>query len=160
LFIDIPRASIKGEFLPFTFLFGVPLSVYTKALTPGANRLWFEAGHLPPASPEVKNEWGCTSTPLRRHGVRESTLPFTRLLVSTEGPYTVELFNPLSPELNPICYLLALLAHDFLHVTRIMVKSLTLMLLMLYIYIYIYIYIYMEHLFLMFLDHTTTQHSR
>jgi transposase len=30
--------------------------------------------------------------------------------------------NPLSPELNPICYLLALLAHDFLHVSRIRVK--------------------------------------
>jgi hypothetical protein len=42
--------------------------------------------------------------------------------------------NPLSPELNPICYLLALLAHDFLHVSRIRVKSLTLRLLMSYIY--------------------------
>ena len=67
--------------------------------------------------------------------------------------------NPLNPELNPICYLLALLeVHHFLHVSRIRVKSLTLRLLMSYIYIYIYIYIYthiyMEHLFLMFLDHT------
>jgi len=53
--------------------------------------------------------------------------------------------NPLNPELNPICYLLALLAHHFLHVSRIRVKSLTLGLLM---------YIYMEHLFLMFLDNT------
>ena len=44
--------------------------------------------------------------------------------------------NPLNPELNPICYLLALLAHHFLHVSRIMVKSLTLRLLMSYIYIY------------------------
>ena len=35
-------------------------------------------------------------------------------------------FNPLNPELNPICYLLALLAHHFLHVSRIRVKSLTL----------------------------------
>jgi hypothetical protein len=42
--------------------------------------------------------------------------------------------NPLSPELNPICYLLALLAHDFLHVSRIRVKSLTIRLLMSYIY--------------------------
>ena len=48
------------------------------------------------------------------------------------------LINPLNPELNPICYLLALLAHQFLHVSRIRVKSLTLRLLMLYIYIYIY----------------------
>ena len=59
------------------------------------------------------------------------------------------LFNPLNPELNPICYLLALLgAHHFLPVSRIRVKSLTLKLLM------SYIYIYMEHPFLMFLDHT------
>jgi len=44
--------------------------------------------------------------------------------------------NPLNAELNPICYLLALLAHHFLHVSRIRVKSLTLRLLMSYIYIY------------------------
>ena len=56
-------------------------------------------------------------------------------------------FNPLNAELNPIYYLLALLgAHHFLHVSRIRVKSLTLRLLTSYIYI--------EHLFLMFLDHT------
>ena len=55
--------------------------------------------------------------------------------------------NVLNPELNPICYLLALLAHHFLHVSRIRVKSLPLRFLM------SYIYIYMEHLFLMFLDH-------
>ena len=47
-------------------------------------------------------------------------------------------FNPLNPELNPSCYLLALLAHHFLHVSRIRVKSLTLRLLMSYIYIYIW----------------------
>ena len=41
--------------------------------------------------------------------------------------------NPLNAELNPICYLLALLgAHHFLHVSRIRVKSLTLRLLMSY----------------------------
>ena len=52
--------------------------------------------------------------------------------------------NPLNAELNPICYLLALLgAHHFLHVSRIRVKSLTIRLLMSLIYIYIYIYIYM-----------------
>jgi len=59
---------------------------------------------------------------------------------------SVRIINPLKPELNPICYLLALLAHHFLHVSRIRVKSLTIRLLM--------SYIYMEHLFLMFLDHT------
>jgi len=47
-------------------------------------------------------------------------------------------FNPLNAELNPTCYLLALLgAHHFLHVSRIRVKSLTLRLLVSYIYIYI-----------------------
>ena len=59
-------------------------------------------------------------------------------------------FNPLKPELNSICFLLALLAHHFLHVSRIRVKSLTFRRIM----SYIYIYIYMEHPFLMFLDHT------
>ena len=65
------------------------------------------------------------------------------------------IINPLNPELNPICYLLALLgAHHFLDVSSIRVKLLTFRRLMSYIYIYIYIYIYMEHPFLMFLDHT------
>ena len=61
---------------------------------------------------------------------------------STQSEHHVEFFNvnPLNAELNPICYLLALLAHHFLHVSRIRVKSLTLRLLMSYIYIYIYIY--------------------
>ena len=44
-----------------------------------------------------------------------------------------QVFNPLNAELNPICYLLALLrAHHFLHVSRIRVKLLTLRLLMSY----------------------------
>ena len=64
------------------------------------------------------------------------------------GLAAVFYLNPLNAELNPICYLLALLAHHFLHVSRIRVKSLNLRLLT------SYIYIYMEHLFLMFLDHT------
>ena len=43
-------------------------------------------------------------------------------------------FNRLNPELNPICYLLALLGgHHFLHVSRIRVKSLTFRRLMSYI---------------------------
>jgi len=55
------------------------------------------------------------------------------------SPVTITKFvfvNPLKPELNPICYLLALLAHHFLHVSRIRVKSLTIRLLMSYIYIW------------------------
>jgi len=49
---------------------------------------------------------------------------------------TTIIFKPLNPELNPICYLLALLTHHFLHVSRIRVKTLTIRLLMSYIYIW------------------------
>jgi len=62
------------------------------------------------------------------------------------------MFNPLNPELNPICYLLALLAHHFLHVSRIRVKSLTIRLLM--------SYIYGAPILNVSRSHTTTQHSR
>ena len=69
--------------------------------------------------------------------------------------------NPLNPELNPTCCLLALLgAHHFLHVSRIRDKLLTLRLLMSYIYIYIYIYIYGAPILDVSRSHTTTQHSR
>ena len=61
-------------------------------------------------------------------------------------------FNTLNAELNPICYLLALLAHHFLHVSRIRVKSLTLRLLM--------SYIYGAPILDVSRSHTTTQHSR
>ena len=62
-------------------------------------------------------------------------------------------FNPLKPELNPICYLLALLgAHHFLHVSRIRLKLLTFRLLM--------SYIYGAPILDVSRSHTTTQHSR
>ena len=65
--------------------------------------------------------------------------------------------NPLNAELNPICYLLALLgAHHFLHVSRIRVKSLTLRLLMSYKYVYIYGAPILD----VSRSHTTTHHSR
>jgi hypothetical protein len=61
--------------------------------------------------------------------------------------------NSLSPELNPIFYLLALLeAHHFLHVSMIRVKSLTLRLLM--------SYINGAPILDVPRSHTTTQHSR
>jgi len=62
------------------------------------------------------------------------------------------IINPLNPELNPICYLLELLAHHFLHVSRIRVKSLTVMLLM--------SYTYGAPILDVSRSHTTTQHSR
>jgi len=67
-------------------------------------------------------------------------------------------FKPLNAELNPICYLLALLTHHFLYVSRIRVKLLTLRLLM--SYIYIYIYIYRAPILDVSRSHTTTHHSR
>ena len=63
------------------------------------------------------------------------------------------IINPLNPELNPICYLLALLgAHHFLHVSRIRVKLLTFRRLM--------SYIYGAPILEVSRSHTTTQHSR
>ena len=63
------------------------------------------------------------------------------------------LLNHLNPELNTICYLLALLgAHHFLHVSRITVKSLTFRRLM--------SYIYGAPILDVSRSHTTTQHSR
>ena len=62
-------------------------------------------------------------------------------------------FNPLKPELNPICYLLALLgAYHFLHVSRMRVKLLTFRRLM--------SYIYGAPILDVSRSHTTTQHSR
>ena len=40
------------------------------------------------------------------------------------SPWLIFMINPLNPELNPICYLLAFLgAHHFLHVSRIRVNK-------------------------------------
>ena len=79
-------------------------------------------------------------------------LEYGRILLDVVNVVRYYLFNPLNPEFNPICYLLALLDHHFLHVSRIMVKSLTLRLLM--------SYIYGAHILDVCRSHTTTQHSR
>ena len=70
--------------------------------------------------------------------------------------------NPLNPELNPMCCLLALLgAHHFLHVSRIRVKSLTFRRLShIYIYIYICVCVCGAPILDVSRSHTTTQHSR
>ena len=74
-------------------------------------------------------------------------------LITEATKMLFNLINPLNPELNPICYLLALLrAHHFLHVSRIRVKSLTLRRLM--------SYIYGAPILDVSRSHTTTQHSR
>jgi len=68
-----------------------------------------------------------------KHRVNSSSACLWRYTQS----FSYHRINPLNPELNPMCSLLALLgAHHFLHVSRIRVKSLTLRRLMSYIYIW------------------------
>ena len=78
------------------------------------------------AAAMVITQEGC-QTPTSILLPRTILLPFIYKLLpnvapSNNSPY----LDPLNPELNPICYLLTLLAHHFLHVSRIKVKSLTL----------------------------------
>ena len=103
-----------------------------------------------------------------RHGTDDFTSPqkegvlriFLPLKIPLKNPTASGAFepanlgiNPLNPELNPICYLLVLLgAHDFLHVSKIRVKSLTFRRLM--------SYIYGAPILDVSRSHTTTQHSR
>ena len=83
--------------------------------------------------------------------------PYNQLkMLALTTAYPV-IINSLNAELNPICFLLALLgAHHFLHVTRVRVKLLNLRLLMSYIYIYIYGAPILD----VPRSHTTTHHSR
>ena len=93
------------------------------------------------------NMYNNTLFPLLRHST--SFPHFLQCEVTYDSLYVI---NPLNPELNPICYLLALLgAHYFLHVSRIRVKSLTLRRLM--------SYIYGAPILDVSRSHTTTQHS-
>jgi len=83
----------------------------------------------------------------------ESTLASPNVDEPMSLPTFLREFNPLKPELNPICYLLALLgAHHFLHVSRIRVKLLTFRLLM--------SYVYRAPILDVSRSHTTTQHRR
>ena len=85
--------------------------------------------------------------------VHKRFLLFVSFQNFTQQPFNVTLINHLNAELNPICYLLALLgAHHFLHVSRIRVTSLNLRLLMSYIYV--------APILDVSRSHTTTQHSR
>jgi len=90
----------------------------------------------------------------QQSGKRKNKLEKGNTIESQSTGYSdVEWINPLSPELNPICYLLALLgAHHFLHVSRIRVRLLTFRLLM--------SYIYGAPILDVSRSHTTTQHSR
>jgi len=85
------------------------------------------------------SRWGgapsCCSLRLLRAVPKVALGHCSQVTVLTAGMIPMWVFNPLNPELNPICYLLALLgAHHFLHVRWIRVKSLTIRLLMSYIH--------------------------
>jgi len=97
-----------------------------------------------------------TGRPRPGHSANDqSVCPSWRRSPTRRGGSWPDLINLLNPELNPICYLLALLgAHHFIHVTRIRVKLLTFRLLMSYIYIYEAPILDVSR------SHTTTQHSR
>ena len=75
---------------------------------------------------------------------------------------TQNILTPLNSELNPICYLLALLAHHFLHVSMIRVKSLTLSMIRVKSLTLrlLMSYIYGAPILDVSRSHTTTQHSR
>jgi len=109
------------------------------------------------------SKWSLSLSFTHQNPVYNSTVPHTRYMPRPSHPsrfhhtntvlWSVQIINPLKPELNPICYLLALLgAHHFLHVSRIRVKSLTIRLLM--------SYIYGAPILDVSRSHTTTQHSR
>ena len=92
------------------------------------------------------------SQSLYRLSYRAHTI-FTVYVTSSYADARMFVINPLKPELNSICYLLALLrAHHFLRVSRIRVKLLTFRLLM--------SYIYGAPILDVSRSHTTTQHSR
>ena len=104
----------------------------------------------PPAAAAASIRRPRKSSPFTSHqfSVPRSKQPFSHWLRFAARSFhstSSQHINPLKPELNSVCYLLALLAHHFLHVSMIKVKSLTFRLLMSYIYIYIYIYIWSTH---------------
>jgi len=103
--------------------------------------------------------YGCDTWSMMLRGGHELKVFENRVLRKIFGPKRAvvpsdcgQLLNPLNPELNHICYLLALLAHHFLQLSRIRVKSLTLRLLM--------SYTHGAPILDVSRSHTTTQHSR
>ena len=86
------------------------------------------------------------------HDIYNSAKPLSYVLTYQDYHDALNVFekslNPLYPELNPICYLLALLgAHHFLHVSRITFRPLM-------------SYMYGAPILDVSRSHTTTQHSR
>ena len=79
----------------------------------------------------VNAPWYIRNTDLHRDLNMEMVTAVKRRFARKHEARLHQHVNPLNPELNPICYLLALLgAHHFLHVSRIRVILLTFRLLL------------------------------
>jgi hypothetical protein len=121
------RKTLSSTQSPFQWLVGS----FWRVKLPGP-----KLDNLQPYRAKVKKEWNYTPTlPLLLHSRGRNNCFY--LLYPSQNFYCHFHINPLKAELNPICLLLALLGvYNFLHFSRIRVKSLTLRLLILYIYIY------------------------
>ena len=98
---DIPKYIIAG------------VSLFTKKhrRSPSHFNLKYGRENSPPESP-VKEQRPPMPEPLdNKEGCEVSTTMHQHIYERT--------VNPLNAELNPLCYLLALLAHHFLHLSRI-----------------------------------------
>jgi len=126
---------MNARFLDIYFVIFKSFQPSVCKLKPGAAASWSECLHF-----------GICSNHRSILQTAEDLFPFSSVAV------VLWFVNPLNLELNPICYLLALLAHHFLHVSRIRVKSLTLRLLM--------SYVYGAPILDVSRSYTTTQHSR
>ena len=128
----IGSSILKSSVLPF-------YATVTGQLNPDILRqhtaLTFKSQNVQMSSWDFPNtEVGDTTLPTKIYQVTQSHIPNKGILINIQnrGKVLNVSINPLNAELNPICYLLALLAPHFLHVSRIRVKSLTLRLLMSY----------------------------
>ena len=143
--LELNTILVEDIIVPIFFII-LYLCQYVRSLLLSVSHLHMQSFHMSPTNGTHQSH---DSPPQRfQHGpvppvIRTLSLPSTHNI------------NPLNAELNPICYLLALLgAHHFLHVSRIRVKLLTFRLLMSYIYIYGVPILDVSR------SHTTTQHSR
>ena len=116
IFFFLQNIQTGSDAHPVSYSMGTGGS-YPESKEPGC-----EVDHSPLFSAAVKNEWlSMSAPPVCLHDVHRNCFIFI-----FHHSYDI-LLNPLKPELNSICYLLALLgAHHFLHVNRIRVKLLTL----------------------------------
>ena len=136
-------AKLRHLFIPQNFARPALISVFY-SLDP--HKIRSRDPRTVPVSPDQFRDNDCLEQSLFPSTLHHSLI-FLPLFDAILSVTFVASINPLKPELNPICDLLALLgAHHFFHVSRIRAKLLTFRLLM--------SYIYMEHPFLMFLDHT------